>query len=102
MSVSRPSRKPLPRLVARNGRPGPEAGGLGPRALGQGRAVAVFAVAALVIAGSLAFVAVLSSGSPSPGLAQIGAQFARPSADVATGAWGTVPLWDKLDEATPD
>lgn len=30
------------------------------------------------------------------------AQFARPSADVSAGLYTTTPLWEKLDDASPD
>jgi hypothetical protein len=30
------------------------------------------------------------------------AQFARPSADISVGGWTATPLWEKLDEVTPD
>lgn len=29
-------------------------------------------------------------------------QFGRPSADISTGTWTTTPLWEKLDESSPD
>ncbi len=29
------------------------------------------------------------------------AQFARPDSDVTVDAWGTAPLWSKIDEVTP-
>ena len=29
-------------------------------------------------------------------------QYGRPIADITVGGWGTPPLWDKIDEVTPD
>jgi len=30
------------------------------------------------------------------------AQYGRPTSDISVGSWGTSPLWDKVDDVTPD
>ena len=60
-------------------------------------------LAFVAFASTLAITAALLIGlSPSsPGLAA-GPQPGRPIADITTGGWTVIPLWDKLDEAAPD
>src|SRR3972149_8486194 len=99
MSVLGPSRKQLRR---RGIHPRGHWANLVGQTSGRGEIVAVFVVLGLVGLLALALATMFSARSPTRGLAQIGAQFARPSVDIATGFWVTVPLWDKLDEATPD
>src|SRR3990172_7874252 len=98
MRVLGRSRKRLQRLLT-NAR-GPWAKLVG-QAYGRAQVVAILVVLGLVVL-ALALAATFSPRSPTRGLAQT-AQFARPALDIATaGAWGTAPLWEKLDEVTAD
>lgn len=50
----------------------------------------------------LAETGIFSLAGQAAGIVYSGPQFARPVSDIETTGWSTTPLWQKLDEVTPD